>query len=106
MRVFCSDGVEEIGLPLLNSGMNQTIEFLPKLRILENNLAQDFAVDASIAGEDSRTKRFRDALVDGIAGRKQAPRQQVRLNDAATQLGKHPAYSTLPCSNSTSKTDL
>jgi hypothetical protein len=106
MRIFSADGVEEIGLSLLDCRMDQAIEFLPKLGILENDFAKNFTIDASIAGDNSRTERLRDAFIDGIAGREQAPREQVRLNDAATQLGKHPANSTLPCSNSTRKTDF
>jgi hypothetical protein len=106
MRVFRSDGIEEIGLSLFDCGMNQAVKLLTKLGILENDFAQGFTVNASIAGDDSWTVGFSDALVDGIAGREEPPREQVRLNDSATQFGKHPADSTLPCSNSTSQTNL
>jgi hypothetical protein len=64
--------------------MHQAVEFLAKLGILENDFAEDFAIDASIAGDDSWPERVRDALIDRIAGREEAPREQVRFNDATT----------------------
>lgn len=104
--IFRAYGIQKIQLTLFDCRMNETIQLLPKFGILEYQLTQHFAIDASVTGNDSRAERFGHGSIHGISGSEQSAGQQIGFNDATTQLGKHATNTALACTDAAGQSDL
>jgi hypothetical protein len=92
-------------LTLDDGGMNQAVELSARLRIFENDVAQNPAIDRPIRRQNAVSELLHNGCVHGLAWLKKLMRDVIRFDQMTAEFDKHRADSALARRNSAGQAD-